>query len=78
MSIESRPNWVRRENIDITVEDDHLDIKMFGCYHIRLYFENPFLDTAHCDGGGGYGMDDLMYDYYIMRHRDDIIKLSGC
>jgi hypothetical protein len=71
--LESRPSWVKWDDIRVDIDDEYVDIVMFGDYHIRLYNENSNQDIAYCDNGGGYSKADMEYAIDIMNNRDNLI-----
>lgn len=75
-NLDSRPAYVKRDDIDVRCEDEYLDIIMFGNYHIKLYPDEPVSDVAVCDCGGGYSKQDLKYAAEIMDSKDEIVDIT--
>lgn len=78
LGLSERPCYVDEKIFSIELkkdlDEDYLEIIMFGSYYIRLYSKNDCFDVAYCHSGG-YSKQDLEYDAQIIENKDEIFRI---
>lgn len=74
--LDSRPNYIGKECIDVLHGRNFIDIVMNKYYHIELDLNGPYGDVSYAEEGFGYGKSDLEYAVEIMDNRNEIIEMA--